>query len=75
MEAGNAINRSAFGYDVVRNQAASRERPRLRRVRITRRPVWERMRTRKPDTRLRLRLVPPSVRFVIRGLWLPADQN
>ena len=56
-------------------QAARRARPRLRRVRITRRPVWERIRTRKPETRLRLRLVPPRVRLVITVSWRPADQN
>jgi len=44
---------------------ANRVRPRLRRVRITRRPVWDRMRTRNPETRFLLRLVPPNVRFVI----------
>jgi hypothetical protein len=27
--------------------------------------VWVRMRTRKPETRLRLRLVPSNVRFVM----------
>jgi len=46
-------------------QTARRARPRRRRVRITRRPVWLRIRTRKPDTRLRLRLVPSRVRFVM----------
>jgi hypothetical protein len=50
------------------DQTARRARPRLRRVRITRRPVWVRMRTRKPETRLRLRLVPPRVRLVIELL-------
>ena len=75
MEGGNAINRTLARKEWSLDQAARRERPRLRRVRITRRPVWERMRTRKPETRLRLRLVPPRVRFVITGLWRPPDQN
>ena len=57
------------------DQTARRDRPRLRRVRITRRPVWERMRTRKPETRFRLRLVPPRVRFVITVVLRPADQK
>ena len=48
---------------------ANRVRPRLRRVRITRRPVWDRMRTRNPDTRFLLRLVPPKVRLVISVVW------
>lgn len=51
-------------------QTASRARPRLRRLRMTRRPVWRRMRTRKPLTRLRLRLVPSSVRLVMVVLVL-----
>jgi hypothetical protein len=37
----------------------------LRRARITRRPVWDLMRARKPDVLLRLRLVPPKVRLVM----------
>ncbi len=37
---------------------------------MTRRPVWRRMRTRKPLTRLRLRLVPSSVRLVMVVLVL-----
>lgn len=49
-------------------QTASRTRPRLRRLRITRRPVWDLMRTRNPLTRLRLRLVPSSVRLVMLAL-------
>lgn len=49
-------------------QTASCDRPRLRRLRMTRRPVWLRMRTRNPLTRLRLRLVPSSVRLVIVAL-------
>ena len=52
-----------------------RARPRLRRVRITRRPVWERIRTRKPETRFLLRFVPPRVRLVMDVSWLPADLN
>ncbi|AII47109.1 hypothetical protein KR49_11975 [Synechococcus sp. KORDI-49] len=71
MDAGSAMGPTAGQV----RQTASRERPRFLRVRITRRPVWERMRTRKPDTRLRLRLVPPRVRLVISVVWLPADQN
>jgi hypothetical protein len=46
-------------------QTARRARPRRRRDLITRRPVWLRMRTRKPETRLRFRLVPSRVRLVI----------
>lgn len=46
-------------------QTASWARPRLRRLRMTRRPVWDLMRTLKPLTRLRLRLVPSSVRLVM----------
>ena len=76
MEAGSAIN---FGVvereERLVDQTARRDRPRLRRVRITRRPVWERMRTLKPETRFRLRLVPPRVRFVMTVVWRPADQN
>lgn len=49
----------------VSSQTASRARPRLRRLRMTRRPVWHLMRTRNPLTRLRLRLVPSSVRLVM----------
>ena len=70
MEVGRAINPQ--GSEA---QTASLIRPRLRLVRITRRPVWERMRTLKPETRLRLRLVPPRVRLVILMLWLPAVQS
>ena len=51
------------------DQTAKRARPRLRRVRIRRLPVWVRMRTRKPDTRLRLRLVPSRVRLVMGLGW------
>ena len=58
--------------DADQTQAAKRDRPRLRRVRITRRPVCERMRTRKPETRLRFRLVPPKVRLVMDLPRLPA---
>ena len=54
------------------NQTDRRERPRLRRLRITRRPVCVRMRTLKPETRLRLRLVPPRVRFVMGFFRHPA---
>lgn len=52
------------GHTAV-DQTASRARPRRRRARTTRRPVWVRMRTRNPDTRLRLRLVPSNVRLVM----------
>ena len=76
MEAGSAINPGVLeGAEGSVDQTARRERPRLRRVRITRRPVWDRMRTRKPETRFRLRLVPPRVRFVITVVWSPAYQN
>ena len=47
----------------------------MRRVRITRRPVWERIRTRKPETRFLLRFVPPRVRLVMDVSWLPANLN
>ena len=67
MEAGRTIANSVLGPD----QTARRLRPRLRRVRITRRPVCERMRTRNPETRLRLRLVPPRVRFVMMDCRRP----
>ena len=70
MEAGRAINPQRSEA-----QTASLIRPRLRLVRMTRRPVWERMRTLKPETRFRLRLVPPRVRFVITVVWSPAYQN
>ena len=60
------------GHRPCRAQTARRERPRRRRVRITRRPVWLRIRTRKPDTRLRLRLVPSRVRFVMTFASQPA---
>jgi hypothetical protein len=53
------------GHGVRGDQTARRARPRRRRARIKRRPVWVRMRTRKPETRLRLRLVPSNVRFVM----------
>jgi hypothetical protein len=52
------------GHTAV-DQTASRARPRRRRARTTRRPVWVRMRTRNPDTRLGLRLVPSNVRLVM----------
>ena len=55
-----------------RCQTERRDLPRLRRLRITRRPVWVRILTLKPETRLRLRLVPPRVRFVIGFLRRPA---
>ena len=69
---------SAIGCAVETRKLASDsepDRPRLRRVRITRRPVCERIRTRKPETRLRFLLVPPRVRLVIAASWRPADQN
>ena len=76
MEAGSAINPGVVeGAERSVDQTARRERPRLRRVRITRLPVWERMRTLKPETRFRWRLVPPRVRFVMTVVWRPADQN
>lgn len=58
-------------------QTASWTRPRLRRLRMTRRPVWLRMRTRNPLIRLRLRLVPSSVRLVMVSLvlWVPNGQE
>ncbi len=40
-------------------------RPLLRRALITRRPVAERIRARKPEVRFRFRLVPSRVRLVI----------
>ncbi len=55
-----------------RSQTERRDLPRLRRLRITRRPVWVRILTLKPETRLRLRLVPPRVRFVMEFLRRPA---
>ena len=42
---------------------------------MTRRPVWERIRTRKPETRFLLRFVPPRVRLVMDVSWQPADLN
>ncbi len=42
---------------------------------MTRRPVWERIRIRKPETRFLLRFVPPRVRLVMDVSWLPADLN
>ena len=66
MDAGKTI------AAIRENQADRRERPRLRRLRMTRRPVCVRMRTLKPETRLRLRLVPPRVRFVMRFFRHPA---
>ena len=57
--------RGYLGIAGESDQTARRARPRLRRERMTRRPVWLRIRTRKPDTRLRLRLVPSRVRLVM----------
>lgn len=48
-----------------RYTAANLARPLLRLARITRRPVWDLIRARKPEVLLRLRLVPPKVRLVI----------
>ncbi len=44
---------------------------------MTRRPVWDLMRTRNPLTRLRLRLVPSRVRLVMvpRVLCVPNGQE
>ena len=53
------------GHGAAGAQTANRARPRRRRARISRRPVWVRIRTRKPETRLRLRLVPSNVRLVM----------
>ncbi len=53
-----------------------RARPLRRRALITRRPVAVLMRARKPDVRLRLRLVPSRVRFVIGLLqWCRLQQK
>lgn len=56
-----------------RPQTARRALPLRRRERTTRRPVWLRMRTRKPETRLRLRLVPSSVRLVMTNFSQPVS--
>jgi len=48
-----------------RYTAANLARPLLRLARITRRPVWDLIRARKPEVLLRLRLVPPKVRLVM----------
>jgi len=50
-----------------RYTAASLARPLLRLARITRRPVWDLIRARKPEVLLRLRLVPPKVRLVMES--------
>jgi hypothetical protein len=49
-----------------RYTAANLARPLLRLARITRRPVCDRIRARKPEVLLLLRLVPPKVRLVIK---------
>jgi hypothetical protein len=48
-----------------RYTAANLARPLLRLARITRRPVWDLIRARKPEVLLLLRLVPPKVRLVM----------
>lgn len=58
-------SRCLWGRTTFGPQTANRARPRRRRARTTRRPVWVRMRTLKPETRLRLRLVPSKVRLVM----------
>ena len=57
---------SLGGYSLcAQPDTESLARPRLRRARITRRPVGVCILARNPETLLRLRLVPSRVRFVI----------
>ncbi len=53
------------GRTIAVGYTAKRARPLRRRARTTRRPVWVRIRTLKPETRLRFRLVPSSVLLVM----------
>lgn len=56
------------GASLHQGYTASRARPLLRRALMTRCPVLVRIRTRKPEVLLRLRLVPSRVRLVMVAL-------